>query len=74
MGIIHDHLFMEFTYLILFVLREFLVMFLILICEIVFRQLNFSKRAIGIINFVKRFPNFIELVSKYNVGLKTLLL
>ena len=39
---------------------------------------NFSNRAIGIINFEKPFLNFIvdtmnELISKYNVGLKTLL-
>ena len=38
---------------------------------------NFSNRVIGIINFEKTFSKFYrshyELISKYNVGLKTLL-
>ena len=45
--------------------------------EINVKRPNFSNRAIGIINFEKPFLNFIidtnELISKYNVGLKTLL-
>ena len=40
-------------------------------------KLNFSSRAIGTINFEKHFLNFYrrhyELISKFNVGLKTLL-
>ena len=39
--------------------------------------IDFSNRAIGIINFEKTFSKFYhrhyELISKYNVGLKTLL-
>ena len=34
---------------------------------------NFSSRAIGTINFENLFLNFIALISKFNVGLKTLL-
>ena len=41
-----------------------------------FRQQNFLDKDIDIINFVRRFQNFyrrhFDLVSKYNVGLKTL--
>ena len=38
----------------------------------VLRQ-NFSNRAIGIINFSKFYRRHYDLISKYNVGLKTLL-
>ena len=44
--------------------------------EINVKQPNFFSRAIVIINFEKHFLNFIadyELISKFNVGLKTLL-
>ena len=34
---------------------------------------NFLGRAIVILNFVRRFRNFIALLEKYSVGLKTLL-
>ena len=63
MGIFHEHLPMEFTYLNLFVLREFQVMFLILITEIGFWQLNFLNKVIGIINFVPEF--YGDLVYKF---------
>ena len=65
-----------FIFLNLFGLLECLVMWLISMPVIKVYLPNFSNRAIGIINFERLSPNFsrhYELVSKFNVGLKTLL-
>ena len=62
----------------LFDLLEFLVMLMTLILVIRFSQQNFPDKDIDIINTVRRSQTFIgghfDIVSKYNVGLKTLLL
>ena len=66
-----------FTFLNLFALLECLVIWLISMPVIKVKLPNFSKRAIGIMNFERLFSKFYrrhyELVSKFNVGLKTLL-
>ena len=50
---------MVFIFLPLFDLLEFLVMLMTLTLVIRFRQQNFSDKDIDIINFVRRFQNFI---------------
>ena len=50
---------MMFIFLNLFVLLEGEVMLMTLILVIKFRQQNFSKKDIDIINFVRRFQNVI---------------
>ena len=64
-------------FLSLFVFLECPVMVMTLILVIKFWQQNFSNKDIDM-NFVRRFSEFyrrdFDLVSKYNVGLKTLLL
>ena len=66
-----------FIFLNLFGLLECLVMWLISMPVIEVYLPNFSNRAIGIINFEEPLSKFYrrhyELVSKFNVGLKTLL-
>ena len=63
-----------FAFLNLYDLLECLVMWLISMPVIKVYLPNFSNRVIGIINFERLSPNFnCELVSKFNVGLKTLL-
>ena len=79
MGIFHEHLLMEFTYLNLFFLREFLVMFLIffynrnrfLTAKLLKQGYRYHKLRKAFSKFYRR---HFELVSKYNVGLKTPLL
>ena len=65
-----------FIFLKLFVLLEFPVMLMTLILVIKYGQQNFSNKEIDIINFGRRFLNFIGdiLTSCLNVRLKTLLL
>ena len=69
---------MVFIFLNLFDLLKCQVMLMIFILVIRFWQKNFSDMDIDIIRFVRLFQNFIggifDIVSKYNVGLKTLLL
>ena len=68
---------MGFIFLNLFGLLECLVMWLISMPVIKVKLPDFSNRAIGIVNFARLSQNFIadtiKLVSKFNVGLKTLL-
>ena len=69
---------MVFIFLNLFDLLECSLMLMTLILVIRFWQQNFSDNGIDIIKFVRRFSKFyrrhFDIVSKYNVGLKTLLL
>ena len=64
---------MGYTYLNLFDSPELLQTLVTLSAVIKPLLLNFLGRAIVILNFVRRFRNFIALVEKYNVSLKTLL-
>ena len=69
---------MVYTFRNLLDLLESAIMLQTSMLEINVQRPNFSNRAIGTINFEKHFLNFIvdtiyELISKYNVGLKTLL-
>ena len=67
-----------FIFLNLFDLLECPVVLMPLILVIRFWQQNFTDKDTDIIKFVRRFQNLIggifDIVSKYNVGLKTLLL
>ena len=67
---------MMLLFLNLFDLLEFPVMFMTLILVIRFRQQNLSDKGIDIIRktFSKFYRRHFGIVSKYNVGLKTLLL
>ena len=69
---------MVFIFLNLFDLLECPLMLMTLILVIRFWQQNFSANGIDIIKFERRFSKFyrrhFDIVSKYNVGLKTLLL
>ena len=62
-----------FIFLNLFDLLEFLVMLVTVILVIRFWQQNVSDKDIDIINFISYRRHF-DIVSKYNIGLKTFLL
>ena len=68
---------MAYTFRNLLGLLESAIMLRTSMHEINIKQPNFSSRAIGFINFEKHFSKFyrrhFELISKFNIGLKTIL-